>query len=65
MGDILRFTLDDGARVMVRPSGTEPKVKVYLEVVVPVEDGDLPRAKHCARQRLATVRAEMERLTAL
>ena len=36
-----------------------------LDVVVPVEDGDLPRAKHCARQRLATVRAEMERLTAL
>lgn len=61
----LRWVLEDDTRVIVRPSGTEPKVKVYLEVVVPVEDGDLPRAKHCARQRLATVRAEMERLTAL
>ncbi|OLT24479.1 phosphomannomutase [Kytococcus sp. CUA-901] len=61
----LRWVLEDDTRVIVRPSGTEPKVKVYLEVVVPVEDSDLPRAKHSARQRLATVRAEMERLTAL
>jgi phosphomannomutase len=37
--DGLRYRLADGARVIVRPSGTEPKVKCYLEVVVPVEDG--------------------------
>lgn len=33
MGDILRLTLADGSRVMVRPSGTEPKVKVYVDAV--------------------------------
>jgi phosphomannomutase len=33
--DVLRLRLSGGGRVIVRPSGTEPKLKCYLEVVVP------------------------------
>ncbi|WP_210508974.1 phospho-sugar mutase [Naasia sp. SYSU D00057] len=30
--DVLRFTLAEGARLIARPSGTEPKLKLYLDV---------------------------------
>ena len=31
--DVLQFNLEDGSKVFVRPSGTEPKVKMYLSVM--------------------------------
>ncbi|WP_151771623.1 phospho-sugar mutase [Streptomyces abyssomicinicus] len=56
--DGLRYTLD-GARVIVRPSGTEPKLKCYLEVVVPVASRDsLPAARQAAAERLAALKRD-------
>jgi len=46
--DILRFDLDGGARVIVRPSGTEPKVKVYIDTVA-----ESPAAAAALADRLA------------
>ncbi|MEU8585392.1 phospho-sugar mutase [Streptomyces sp. NPDC048664] len=57
--DGLRYTLD-GARVIVRPSGTEPKLKCYLEVVVPVAaHAGLPEARAKAAQLLAAVKRDL------
>ncbi|MEU1198340.1 phospho-sugar mutase [Streptomyces sp. NPDC005813] len=57
--DGLRYTLD-GARVVVRPSGTEPKLKCYLEVVVPVGSRDgLPEAHAEAAALLAAIKRDL------
>ena len=53
--DGVRYLLADDTRVIVRPSGTEPKLKVYLEAI----DADADEA----HGRLSAVRAEMEQLT--
>ena len=45
IGEILRFTMADGSRVMVRPSGTEPKVKAYIDTYDGDGDTDAARAK--------------------
>ncbi|MCZ2806447.1 phospho-sugar mutase [Modestobacter sp. VKM Ac-2983] len=57
--DAVRLT-GEGVRVIVRPSGTEPKLKAYLETVVPVPEADgLPAARSRGADELARLRAEM------
>ncbi|MFJ3661905.1 phospho-sugar mutase [Streptomyces sp. NPDC090119] len=57
--DGLRYTLT-GARVIVRPSGTEPKLKCYLEVVVPVSGrAALPEARAKAAGLLAEIKRDL------
>ena len=61
--DGLRFTLAD-ARVIVRPSGTEPKLKCYLQVVVPV-DGEIADARATAQSELDALRSSLTEVLAL
>lgn len=59
--DAVIFDGSDGAasvRLAVRPSGTEPKIKGYLEVQVPVT-GELAAARGAADDLAAAVRAEV------
>jgi phosphomannomutase len=54
----------DGARVVLRPSGTEPKLKAYLEVTEPVAPGGLAGARHRAGARMTPLRAAVKALLA-
>jgi phosphomannomutase len=64
--DGLRYYLEDDSRIIVRPSGTEPKLKVYLEVIEPVDDPEaLAACRRSASERLASIRDAMGRLTSV
>jgi phosphomannomutase len=60
----LRYQLDGephghrAARVVVRPSGTEPKLKCYLEVVTPVGTS-IEDARDAANARLDAIRGDL------
>ena len=53
--DVLVFFLDDDSRVIVRPSGTEPKLKCYYEIVADMGDRGLDDAMAAARTTLMSL----------
>ena len=52
--DVLKFLLEDNCSIVVRPSGTEPKIKVYLSAV-----GDSEAAADAVNAALAKAAADM------
>jgi phosphomannomutase len=61
--DVLIFRLP-GARVVLRPSGTEPKIKCYIEIVEPLAGRSLGAAREAAAGRLAPLRSALEAMLA-
>jgi phosphomannomutase len=61
--DVLIYRLP-GARVVIRPSGTEPKLKAYLEVVQPASRRTLAAARAAASARLGPLRTAVAELVA-
>jgi phosphomannomutase len=53
--DVLIFRLP-GARVVLRPSGTEPKIKCYIEITESLPGWPLQAAREAAARRLAPLR---------
>jgi phosphomannomutase len=57
--DVLVFKLAGGRRIIMRPSGTEPKLKSYYEVRVPVDAGEsIADARTRGLAELAKIRDE-------
>ena len=50
--DVLVLCLEGGGRVVVRPSGTEPKLKAYLQVIRETDRESLPDARRGANEEL-------------
>lgn len=58
--DILRFWMHGGARIIVRPSGTEPKVKVYIDASS--DQGSVDERRAAAEAEVAALEAGMRAL---
>ncbi|ATD14502.1 Phosphoglucosamine mutase [Corynebacterium pseudotuberculosis] len=58
--DGMMFLTEDDDRVICRPSGTEPKLKCYLEVVRPVGEAGVDRQE--ARDRLAIIAEDVRKV---
>jgi phosphomannomutase len=56
--DLVAFTLGEG-RVMIRPSGTEPKCKVYVDIRGELADADDPGDVAAVERRLETRAIEL------
>jgi phosphomannomutase len=61
--DVLIFRLA-GGRVVLRPSGTEPKIKCYIEITEPAAGRSLAAAREAAAARLAPLRGALGALLA-
>lgn len=57
--DAIVIHTEAGDRAIIRPSGTEPKVKCYLEVIVPTEGRDIAEVRAEGSARLDQFKAEM------
>lgn len=57
--DGLLYVTEADDQVVVRPSGTEPKLKCYIEVIIPVLEGDVEAARAVAAARLEAIKADM------
>jgi phosphoglucomutase len=62
--NVLQFFLEGGTIVSARPSGTEPKIKFYINCTAPVETGNLAAAKSKAAAQCEAIAGEIKEILA-
>jgi len=55
--NLIEFRSKDGVRIAIRPSGTEPKVKIYLEQTISKPVGDLAALRSSCSENLKSLGA--------
>ena len=59
--DLIVIKIENNVRISIRPSGTEPMIKLYMEIVVPVtEKEELPEASRRAKTLLENLGVSLE-----
>jgi phosphoglucomutase len=54
--DVMQFFLNDGSKITMRPSGTEPKIKFYFSVKIRVTEKTLDQGKIQAKDKIERIR---------
>ncbi|MDE6377529.1 MAG: phospho-sugar mutase, partial [Duncaniella sp.] len=58
--NVLQYFTEDGSKVSVRPSGTEPKIKFYMEVRVPMASADeYDACKEAAAAKVEAIKKDL------
>ncbi|MDR1408123.1 MAG: phospho-sugar mutase [Tannerella sp.] len=58
--NVLQYCTNDGTKVSIRPSGTEPKIKFYCEVHIDVKKADdLEAAERTASDKIQQIRTSL------
>ena len=59
--NVLQYYTEDGTKVSIRPSGTEPKIKFYLEVKGKADSREeLKEAEEAANKKIELIRQELD-----
>jgi phosphoglucomutase len=57
---VLQYYTEDGTKLSIRPSGTEPKIKFYIEVVGIADSREaLKKAEEAATEKIELIRKEL------
>ncbi|MCC8038226.1 MAG: phospho-sugar mutase [Bacteroidales bacterium] len=58
--NVLQFFTEDGSKISVRPSGTEPKIKFYMEVKAPMPTvADYDKANAAAKAKIEALKLDL------